>query len=132
MKRTVFLSIGFLALALLVFISVARIQPVNAFSAENFDADTKLSQAQQAGELDHLRYVVFGGEALDPPRLRPWLTRYGDEQPQLINMYGITETTVHVTYRRIRTTDVGKPSSVIEYSNFTFEIPNHSMYARLA
>jgi amino acid adenylation domain-containing protein len=72
-----------------------------------------IEQAQQAGELDHLRYVVFGGEALDPPRLRPWLTRYGDEQPQLINMYGITETTVHVTYRRIRTTDVGKPSSVI-------------------
>ncbi|MBQ3300577.1 MAG: amino acid adenylation domain-containing protein [Eggerthellaceae bacterium] len=72
-----------------------------------------IKEAQQAGELDHLRYVVFGGEALDPPRLRPWLTRYGDEQPQLINMYGITETTVHVTYRRIRTTDVGKPSSVI-------------------
>ena len=72
-----------------------------------------IEQAQQAGELDHLRYVVFGGEALDPPRLRPWLTRYGDEQPQLVNMYGITETTVHVTYRRIRTTDVGKPSSVI-------------------
>ena len=72
-----------------------------------------IEQAQQAGELDHLRYVVFGGEALDPPRLRPWLTRYGDEQPQIINMYGITETTVHVTYRRIRTTDVGKPSSVI-------------------
>jgi len=72
-----------------------------------------IEQAQEAGELDHLRYVVFGGEALDPPRLRPWLTHYGDEQPQLINMYGITETTVHVTYRRIRTTDAGKPSSVI-------------------
>lgn len=72
-----------------------------------------IEQAHQAGELNHLRYVVFGGEALDPPRLRPWLARYGDEQPQLINMYGITETTVHVTYRRIRTTDVGKPSSVI-------------------
>ena len=72
-----------------------------------------IEQAQQAVELDHLRYVVFGGEALDPPRLRPWLTRFGDEQPRLINMYGITETTVHVTYRRIRATDVGLPSSVI-------------------
>ncbi|GER91695.1 hypothetical protein KDW_58570 [Dictyobacter vulcani] len=53
-----------------------------------------------------LRFVIFGGEALDLSRLRPWLQRHGDEQPQLINMYGITETTVHVTYRRIRWEDV--------------------------
>jgi polyisoprenoid-binding protein YceI len=52
MKRTVFLSIGFLALAFLAFVSIARIQPVNAFSVENFDADTTLSQAQQAGEYN--------------------------------------------------------------------------------
>ncbi|MEO8035685.1 MAG: amino acid adenylation domain-containing protein, partial [Acidobacteriota bacterium] len=48
-----------------------------------------------------LRYVIFGGEALDVHRLRPWLERYGDEHPQLVNMYGITETTVHVTYSQI-------------------------------
>jgi amino acid adenylation domain-containing protein len=53
-----------------------------------------------------LRYVVFGGEALDLTSLRPWVKRHGDEQPQLINMYGITETTVHVTYRRIIRHDV--------------------------
>ena len=47
-----------------------------------------------------LRYVVFGGEALELPSLRPWFERRGDERPQLVNMYGITETTVHVTYRR--------------------------------
>ncbi|ERI05708.1 AMP-binding enzyme [Aneurinibacillus aneurinilyticus ATCC 12856] len=45
-----------------------------------------------------LRYVIFGGEALKPASLLPWFERYGDKQPQLINMYGITETTVHVTY----------------------------------
>ena len=49
-----------------------------------------------------LRYVIFGGEALELAALRPWVARHGDDQPQLINMYGITETTVHVTYRRIR------------------------------
>ncbi|GLV53936.1 hypothetical protein KDH_07870 [Dictyobacter sp. S3.2.2.5] len=54
----------------------------------------------------NLRYVIFGGEALELERLRPWLQRHGDERPQLINMYGITETTVHVTYRRIRWEDV--------------------------
>jgi acyl-coenzyme A synthetase/AMP-(fatty) acid ligase len=52
-----------------------------------------------------LRCVVFGGEALDPHMLRPWIERHGDEKPKLVNMYGITETTVHVTYRRIRQAD---------------------------
>ncbi len=46
-----------------------------------------------------LREVVFGGEALDLTTLRPWFERFGDTAPRLVNMYGITETTVHVTYR---------------------------------
>ncbi|MFC8529663.1 amino acid adenylation domain-containing protein [Nocardia sp. NPDC057227] len=45
-----------------------------------------------------LRAVIFGGEALEPSRLREWQGRY-PEQPALVNMYGITETTVHVTHR---------------------------------
>ncbi|ALM82672.1 hypothetical protein ASB57_06630 [Bordetella sp. N] len=53
-----------------------------------------------------LRVVIFGGEALDPASLAPWVERYGDERPQLVNMYGITETTVHVTFRRIVAADV--------------------------
>lgn len=48
-----------------------------------------------------LRYVIFGGEALELASLLPWMEQYGDRQPALINMYGITETTVHVTYRPI-------------------------------
>jgi polyisoprenoid-binding protein YceI len=52
MKRTIFLSIAIFALALTAVFSIAQIQPVNAFSAENFDADTKLSQADQAGEYN--------------------------------------------------------------------------------
>ncbi|HTU57047.1 MAG TPA: AMP-binding protein, partial [Polyangiales bacterium] len=53
-----------------------------------------------------LRRVVFGGEALELEALRPWFERFGDQQPQLINMYGITETTVHVTYRPICSADL--------------------------
>ncbi|WJM95380.1 non-ribosomal peptide synthase/polyketide synthase [Pseudomonas defluvii] len=53
-----------------------------------------------------LRYVIFGGEALELESLRPWFERYGDRQPRLINMYGITETTVHVTYREITERDL--------------------------
>ena len=53
-----------------------------------------------------LRCVVFGGEALDLQVLAPWIARHGDRAPRLINMYGITETTVHVTYREITAADV--------------------------
>ncbi|NME81103.1 non-ribosomal peptide synthase/polyketide synthase [Rhodococcus sp. 105337] len=44
-----------------------------------------------------LRRVIFGGEALDLAQLERWYRRYGDTAPTLVNMYGITETTVHVT-----------------------------------
>jgi amino acid adenylation domain-containing protein len=46
-----------------------------------------------------LREIIFGGEALQLQSLAPWIERYGDAKPRLVNMYGITETTVHVTYR---------------------------------
>jgi len=63
-----------------------------------------------------LRYVIFGGEALELQSLRPWFERHGDRQPRLINMYGITETCVHVTYRPITLADVeaGRPSLIGE------------------
>ena len=48
-----------------------------------------------------LRHVVFGGEALSNAVLAPWIARHGDTAPALTNMYGITETTVHVTHRRV-------------------------------
>jgi amino acid adenylation domain-containing protein len=64
-------------------------------------------------EEPKLRYVVFGGEALELQSLRPWLDRWGDETPRLVNMYGITETTVHVTYRRIGRQDLARPASVV-------------------
>nr|WP_054815874.1 non-ribosomal peptide synthetase [Nocardia arizonensis] len=48
-----------------------------------------------------LRYIVFGGEALELRRLSDWYARHGDNAPRLVNMYGITETTVHVTYRAL-------------------------------
>jgi len=50
-----------------------------------------------------IRYVIFGGEALDPSALSGWKQQYPD--CRLINMYGITETTVHVTYKEISAAD---------------------------
>ena len=61
-----------------------------------------------------LRAVIFGGEALELRSLKPWVARHGDGQPRLINMYGITETTVHVTYRPLTTAEIeNDPASVI-------------------
>lgn len=45
-----------------------------------------------------LRTVIFGGEALELQRLQSWYQRHHDASPVLVNMYGITETTVHVSY----------------------------------
>lgn len=65
-------------------------QTPSAFAAfDKADAVTSLP-------LEDLRLVVFGGEPLDVGRLSGWFLRR-DKQPQLVNMYGITETTVHVT-----------------------------------
>ncbi|WP_387464671.1 amino acid adenylation domain-containing protein, partial [Photorhabdus sp. RM323S] len=62
---------------------------------------------------DCLRYIIFGGEALDPGILKPWYARRAETSPQLVNMYGITETTVHVTYRALSHHDVEQITSPI-------------------
>ncbi|MFI5688192.1 amino acid adenylation domain-containing protein [Streptomyces sp. NPDC051636] len=64
---------------------------------------------ERGGDSGALRYVVFGGEALRPARLRPWADRHGLDRPELVNMYGITETTVHVTHHRLTRADLDDP-----------------------
>jgi tyrocidine synthetase-3 len=58
-----------------------------------------------------LRYVIFGGEALKPDRLKEWKAAY--PAVRLINMYGITETTVHVTFQEIGEADIASGKSNI-------------------
>src|SRR5262249_51253468 len=70
-----------------------------------------------------LREVIFGGEALDFAMLRPWIERHA-EHPRLINMYGITETTVHVTYRPVVAKDTGQPGE----SRIGTAIPDLEIY----
>ncbi|MET7938110.1 amino acid adenylation domain-containing protein [Streptomyces sp. NPDC005322] len=68
---------------------------------------------EAAGRL-RLRHVVFGGEALEPGRLADWYSRHADDAPSLVNMYGITETTVHVTHIALdEATAAASPGSVI-------------------
>ena len=67
---------------------------------------------EETGDLP-LRWVIFGGEALDPRHLAPWFARFGDRVPRLVNMYGITETTVHVTWRPVTAEDARAARSPI-------------------
>ncbi|MBT1258472.1 amino acid adenylation domain-containing protein, partial [Rhodococcus erythropolis] len=57
------------------------------------EADRRIGSAALS-----LRYVIFGGEALDFGQLTRWYARRGTSSPDLVNMYGITETTVHVSH----------------------------------
>ncbi|MFD9356166.1 amino acid adenylation domain-containing protein [Streptomyces sp. NPDC060031] len=76
-----------------------------------------VNAADLAPDALSLRKVVFGGEALDVAELAPWFDRFGDTTPALVNMYGITETTVHVTYHQVvaaettgaRRSPIGRP-----------------------
>jgi len=77
-------------------------------------AFSQLIQADAAIEGETaLRTVIFGGEALAPASLRPWCDRHGFETPRLVNMYGITETTVHVTLHPVVAEDLAGTESAI-------------------
>ncbi len=58
-----------------------------------------------ASAADALRWVIFGGEGLSAAAVTPWLQARGARQPCLVNMYGITETTVHVTFQPLALDD---------------------------
>jgi amino acid adenylation domain-containing protein/non-ribosomal peptide synthase protein (TIGR01720 family) len=69
----------------------------------------------------NLDYVIFGGEALKPVKLKSWRQKYPGVK--LINMYGITETTVHVTYKEIREREID-----LNISNIGSPIPTTTTY----
>ncbi|MDQ1354794.1 MAG: hypothetical protein QG657_5103, partial [Acidobacteriota bacterium] len=102
--------------------------PVEFLGLLNREAVTILNQTPSAfynllnesftshsqGDDLYLRYVIFGGEALNPSQLRKWHKKY--PKTKLINMFGITETTVHATYKelsekdmKLNSSNVGKP-----------------------
>ncbi|MEO1335573.1 MAG: amino acid adenylation domain-containing protein, partial [Myxococcota bacterium] len=68
---------------------------------------------QAAHAVSSLRYIILGGEEFNPSMLRPWATKHGLADPVVVNMYGITETTVHVTFRAIEQSDIDAGGSPI-------------------
>lgn len=80
------------------------------------------SEEEKALEKElNLRYIIFGGEALKPGMIKSWREKY--PETELINMYGITETTVHVTFKKIEEEEIKK-----NISNIGVPIPTLSMY----
>ncbi|MCP5048242.1 MAG: amino acid adenylation domain-containing protein, partial [bacterium] len=78
-------------------------------------------EMQRPGARLNLKYVIFGGDTLNPGQLKPWKQKY--PQTRLINMFGITETTVHVTFKEIQTDDIQ-----LNISNIGRPIPTLSTY----
>ena len=70
--------------------------------------------------------MIFGGEALELQSLRPWFKRHDHAACRLVNMYGITETTVHVTYRPITPADLEECAGA---SPIGRAIPDLKLYA---
>ncbi len=84
----------------------------SAFYALQSVLQTGAALRRERGRRLNLEVVVFGGEALEPQRLRGWL-RHHPRSPRLINMYGITETTVHASFREIVAGDLDSHESPI-------------------
>ncbi|WP_299249782.1 non-ribosomal peptide synthetase, partial [uncultured Aquimarina sp.] len=84
-------------------------------------------------DYSHFRYIVFGGEALNPMYIRSWwgYKKEKNLNTVLVNMYGITETTVHVTYKELKPqedtlSNIGKPLSDLKayvLDNFGTPVP---------
>ncbi|WP_199889940.1 AMP-binding protein, partial [Streptomyces badius] len=83
-----------------------RVTVLNQTPSAFYQLMAAQSRDPQLGQRLALRCVVFGGEALDPSRLRDWYTHHAADAPVLVNMYGITETTVHVSYKPLDETVV--------------------------
>lgn len=56
-----------------------------------------------------LRHIIFGGERFDTNLIKPWVELHGFNKPKLVNMYGLTESTIHATYKEITEEDMLKP-----------------------
>jgi amino acid adenylation domain-containing protein len=79
------------------------------------------TEALRSAAALSLRYVIFGGEALHPIQLKEW--KGANPGTKLINMYGITETTVHVTFKEITDREIAE-----NRSNIGTPIPTTTTY----
>lgn len=105
-----------------LFLNLLEEQQVTVLNQTPSAFNNFASEALKRGEIDlALRYVIFGGEELHPIQLREWHAAYPNAR--LINMYGITETTVHVTFKEITEREIEE-----NRSNIGIPIPTTTTY----
>lgn len=74
-------------------VTVLNQSPSSFYSLTHHEAECR--------DMLPIKYVIFGGESLTVQSINPWLDKYGDELPTFVNMYGITEITIHASYKEI-------------------------------
>jgi amino acid adenylation domain-containing protein len=95
------------------FYELVRAEKVTVLNQTPSAWDQFMQEDEERKASLSLRYVIFGGEALVPSRSAAWFARHGDRQPRLVNMYGITETTVHVTLYELQLRDAEQSTSLV-------------------
>lgn len=94
------------------FLSLLRNENVTVLNQTPTYFYNLLAEELKNTETDlKIRYIIYGGEALKPSLIKPWKDKY--PFTKLINMYGITETTVHVTFKELSNEDLLLPKSNI-------------------
>ncbi|ROO25654.1 hypothetical protein SAJA_12575 [Salinisphaera japonica YTM-1] len=76
-------------------------------------AEFAMNQASMTAEIDKLsalRTIIFGGDKLHSRILVDWVSRCPLERCRIVNMYGITETTVHASYHEVIADDLDRSS----------------------
>ncbi|WP_158442350.1 non-ribosomal peptide synthetase [Paracoccus aminophilus] len=98
-----------------LFVDLVRDQGVTILnqSPSAFKLFVTEEGARAQPESFAIRAIVFAGEPLDLKSLMPWVARHGDDKALLVNMYGITETTVHASYRITKAADLERSRSQI-------------------
>lgn len=102
-------SEGFLRLLVEEGVTILNQTPSAFYNLVEMEAHRRENQPDGVGL--GIRYVIFGGEALNPSRLAVWQQWYPGTV--LINMFGITETTVHVTFKKIGAVEIASGRSNI-------------------
>ncbi len=90
-----------------------RVTVLNQVPSAFYQLVQAVAEDAGAGAGWCLRWVIFGGEALEAGRLAGWSGRGGGAGAVLVNMYGITETTVHVTRAAVDAGSAGGAAGVI-------------------
>ncbi|GMV31001.1 MAG: hypothetical protein AMXMBFR59_31260 [Rhodanobacteraceae bacterium] len=99
--------------ALLALVRAHRVTVLNQTPAAFYGLIDAERAAATHDLTAHLHTVIFGGDRLEPACLRPWTALYPLADIALVNMYGITETTVHVTWHRLDEADLHSGRSAI-------------------